>query len=515
MIKHYLMYLRKSRSDGEETITQVLAKHETQLQEYCFHEFGEHIPEENIYREVVSGETIADRPEIQHVLNKIESGGINGVIAIEPQRFSRGDLVDCGTIINAFRYTNTLIYTPNMIYDLNNKMERKFFEQELMRGNDYLEYTKEILNRGRIASVKKGNFIGSVAPYGYRKVKYKDDSNNQYYYTLEIVPEEAAVIEAMYDAFANKGYGFAKTAQYLDSLGVPPRKSSHWSPAAIKDMLENPVYIGKIRWNWRKTKKVMVDGEITKVRPKSDESSWILVDGRHDAIISEELYHKALDRRGKNVRVKSKTKLSNPFAGLIFCQCGRAMTYRTYKDSSGNVRCAPRLLCNGQTYCKTKSCTVEDMRQHIIDSMRKNVNNFSILLENSKTIDYNDDLLKGLRDELKNIDELDEEQHDLLECKIYTRDVFLKRNAKLMERRKSILESIEKLESEKKPPIDYAERISSFNEAIDSLLNPDSTPERQNFLLKKCIRHITYHRPDSEHNKCDNGSFELKIEFIL
>ena len=64
MIKHYLMYLRKSRSDGEETITQVLAKHETQLQEYCFHEFGEYIPEENIYREVVSGETIADRPEI-------------------------------------------------------------------------------------------------------------------------------------------------------------------------------------------------------------------------------------------------------------------------------------------------------------------------------------------------------------------------------------------------------------------------------------------------------------------
>ena len=514
MIKHYLMYLRKSRADGEdETIEHVLSKHELQLQEFCEREFGDRIPEENIYREVVSGETISDRPEIQRVLSKIESGGIKGVVAIEPQRFSRGDLVDCGTIINAFRYTNTLIYTPSMVYDMNNKMERKFFEQELMRGNDYLEYTKEILIRGRIASVKKGNFIGSIAPYGYRKVKCKDESGNTYY-TLEIVPEEATAIRAMYDAFVNKGYGFSKTAQYLDSLGIPPRKAAYWSPSAIKDMLANPVYIGKIRWNWRKTKKVMLGGELVKTRPKSDNSTWILVDGKHEPIVSEDLYNAVLERCGKNVCVRSSYALRNPFSGLIFCQCGRAMTYRYSKRPDGTLRYAPRLACNDQTHCQTKSCTVDDIRLYVIDILRKNIDDFTILLQQSQDTDYIDELLRGLRSELKNIDSLDDEQHDLLESKIYTRDVFLKRNAKLMKRKEEVLASIEQLESERNAPLDYSERIATFREALDALSNPDAEPEEQNLLLKRCIKRITYHS-SAARNKWDTTPFQLDVELIF
>ena len=73
---------------------------------------------------------------------------------------------------------------------------------ELMRGNDYLEYTKKILNRGRIASVKQGNYIGSVAPYGYKKIK--SGSGKDSYHTLEIVPEEADAIRLMYQLFVKE-----------------------------------------------------------------------------------------------------------------------------------------------------------------------------------------------------------------------------------------------------------------------------------------------------------------------
>ena len=168
------IYLRKSRSDDSSlSIEEVLSRHETILQDYAKKNLGFLIPESQIFREVVSGETIDDRPLMKQLIHLLESdSSIKGVLVVEPQRLSRGDLVDCGTIINTFRYTNTLVLTPPKTYNLTDEYDRKFLEMELMRGNDYLEYTKRILARGREASVRAGNYIGSIRPYGYQKVTY-------------------------------------------------------------------------------------------------------------------------------------------------------------------------------------------------------------------------------------------------------------------------------------------------------------------------------------------------------
>ena len=63
----YLMYLRKSRKDIEAELSgegETLKRHEKILTELS-HKMGIYIPEQNIFREVVSGETIASRPEMQ------------------------------------------------------------------------------------------------------------------------------------------------------------------------------------------------------------------------------------------------------------------------------------------------------------------------------------------------------------------------------------------------------------------------------------------------------------------
>ena len=171
-MQDYLMYLRKSRQDNpSETVEEVLARHEKQLQEYSIKTFGYRISEDNIYREIVSGETIDDRPEINRLFERMQNEDIKGILVVEPSRLTRGDLLDCGRVVHLFKYTNTLIVTPQKTYNLDNKFDRKFFEMELSRGNDYLEYTKEILARGRCASAHEGNYIGGVAPYGYDRVR--------------------------------------------------------------------------------------------------------------------------------------------------------------------------------------------------------------------------------------------------------------------------------------------------------------------------------------------------------
>lgn len=182
------------------SVEEVLRKHEDLIQDYARSHFGSPIPEKNMFREVVSGETIDSRPQMKLVLKLMESDQYKAVLVVEPQRLSRGDLEDCGRLINTLRYSNTLVLTLTHSYDLQQEYERKFFEMEITRGNDYLEYTKQILRRGREASAAKGHYIGSVDPYGYRKTTVKVDGVTCH--TLEIVPEEAEAVKLIHELYA-------------------------------------------------------------------------------------------------------------------------------------------------------------------------------------------------------------------------------------------------------------------------------------------------------------------------
>ena len=188
-----ILYLRKSRTDDPIlSVEEVLAKHEQMLDEWVERNLPGlgRVPEENRYREVVSGETLDSRPKVQEVLRRIESPRIKAVLIVEPQRLSRGDLEDIGRLVKLLRYSNTLVLTLQYSYDLRDERDRDAFERELKRGNEFLEYTKRIMYNGRLLSVENGNFIGNTAPYGYRKNQIKEGKKKTF--TLEPVPEEAA-----------------------------------------------------------------------------------------------------------------------------------------------------------------------------------------------------------------------------------------------------------------------------------------------------------------------------------
>ena len=115
-VNEVLVYLRKSRSDNPDmSVEEVLRKHEEMIQQYASTHFRSPIPEKNIFREVVSGETINSRPQMKNLLKMIESEQFKAVLVVEPQRLSRGDLEDCGRLINILRYTNTLFQPAGRI----------------------------------------------------------------------------------------------------------------------------------------------------------------------------------------------------------------------------------------------------------------------------------------------------------------------------------------------------------------------------------------------------------------
>ena len=508
------IYLRKSRSDDPSlTVEEVLEKHEARLQEWAMNNFGAKIPEENIMREVVSGETIDDRPEMIRLLSMIESPKVQAILIVEPQRLSRGDLEDAGRIIKLFRYTNTLICTPPKTYDLRDEYDRDNFERELKRGNEFLEYQKKIMNRGREQSVKSGNFIGSIAPYGYKKIVVLDGKKKCH--TLEIVEEQAEVVRMIFDMYVNQDMGRVNISKHLNDLNIKSAKGGLWKQDAIKDLLENEHYIGKVRWNWRKTVKIVEDGEVRAVRPKTEIGEYLVYDGRHEAIISEELFFAAREKQGRNHRAKPKTRVRNPLAGLLYCQCGRAMSLRTYKTKDGEERCAPRLLCDNQSYCGTSSCLYDEIMDRVVGVLEQCIEDFEIRIQNNDddSIKHHASLVKRLKAKYEELCKKELSQWEKYTEEEMPKHIFDALNEKVLKEKEEVQEALCKANESIPTRVDYEEKLYRFKDALEALKDPEVPALQKNNLLKACIDRIDYKREKAERIKSQQTKYydkELK-----
>lgn len=496
-MQEYIMYLRKSRQDNpNETIAEVLARHEKQLQEYSLKTFGYRISEENIYREIVSGETIEDRPQINAVFKRMESSDIKGVLVIEPQRLTRGDLLDCGTVVHLFRYSNTLIVTPTKTYNLSDKFDRKFFEMELSRGNDYLEYTKEILERGRKASQREGNYIGSIAPYGYDRVKI-DKS-----WTLAINESEAKYVRLAFEMYID-GHGAQVIAKRLNELGAKPRHNDLFQTTVIRQMLQNPIYIGKIKMGYKTVDRVYENGKLVKKRKRNYECE--LIDGKHEAIISEETFNKAKERKGKSTREKTSRELQNPFASIIKCKkCGSAIMQQNFKKDGVEYR-KQRYFCRNIN-CSNKSANADIVNEVIVSTLKRYLNDFKVKIENNTNeIETTQKaLINSLENELARLETRQEELYDYLEKKVYTIDVFKVRNEKLAMERERLQKSLAIAKTYIPTISEYKEKYASLHKAIELLEDKTVSAKTKNNFLKEVIDTIYYEKDVATPNVSDD-----------
>ena len=325
----YDAYLRKSRADMElEKLKKfdTLKQHEKFLKDRA-NQLG--IKIRKIYREVVSGESIQERPEMQEVLKNVETGTIDGILVVEVERLTRGDAKDQGTVTQAFKYSNTKIITLNKIYDPNSDEDEEYFEFGLFMSRREYKTINRRMQRARIANVLDGKYCASEPPFGYKKVRVKYGKG----YTLEPVSKEAEIVKEMYQKRAD-GMGYDIICNWLNTLDFKPKKSDVWTPATIKGMLSNPIYIGKIRWNSNKQKKILINGQIIKKRKKGNNEDLILVEGLHPAIISNELFDIVQGIKPNKASTKHNTELQNPLATLVKCaDCGRSMQRRPYYDN--------------------------------------------------------------------------------------------------------------------------------------------------------------------------------------
>lgn len=491
---YYIMYLRKSRADDpNESIDEVLAKHERILQNYALLNYKAKIQEENIYREVVSGETIDDRPEINHVFERMQDKECRGVLVVDPQRLSRGDLIDCGTILRLFKYTNTLIVTPRKSFDLSDKYDEKSIKNELMQGSEYLDYIKEIMARGREQSVLlENNYIWPVPPYGYRKVvKGKHQK-------LVVDPIEGPYVTYAFKRSA-EGVGARRIGNEIEAMGARPRKAKHFEPEYINRILQNKVYLGHICW--RKTKTVKrVDGK-NLVSKRISNREYLIIENTHEALIDEETFNKVQDHH-RRPRVRTNEVLRNPLAGLLKCKaCGSSMERKTIKGKK------PRYFCRKGQYCKNRSAKIDIVISGVIKELREKLEDFEILISNDSTDEINQKqkIIETINSKLSVIDEKQNRLYDFLENGIYTKDVFMNRSELLNEEREKLTTEKLKIENAIHSIRPTKEKIASLHEAINMLESEETSAESVNIFLKSFIDVIYYEK------SCTSGNIQLEI----
>ena len=220
---------------------------------------------------------------------------------------------------------------------------------------------------GRMQKALDGGFAGGTVPYGYRSVDQQ----------LVVVTSEAEIIRKIYDLYLEDGGAASSIAHELNQSGYEFYNSKGVKKPFTYDfvsrILDNAFYCGRVYYN-RRTNKKDHDGKIIKL----DEANIISAIGKHEPIVSEEIWDKA---HAKRLAVAAKYKKTEEnshvhiLSGIVKCPiCGKGLggsTSRT-KNQKGDGYYRPiyYYTCRYSTRQNGRICSFDKkLNQEIIDGL--------------------------------------------------------------------------------------------------------------------------------------------------
>ena len=511
MSKRVAIYCRVSTVEQAEEGYSIDSQYQN-IKEYCEREGHE------IYKlyedRGISGKNISNRPGIKQLLEDAKNNKFDLVLSWKLNRLSR-KLLDILNIVEfldkhnvAFRSLTESFETetPSGKLQLNIMGAIGEFERETIADN---------VRMSLIAKSKEGLWCGGVV-LGYDTVEIPNEGKKRKNTKLQINEKEASTVRRIFELYS-QGYGYKAVVNRINKEGYKTKRNNEFAVATVKEILKNPIYIGKIRYNVRQ--------DWSKKRRNNINQNPIISDGQHEPIIDMETWNKV------QVILKERSKKHNkiydsefPLTGILKCPvCGAGMTISrsTSKRKDGTKKVLEYYSCGnwknkGTAVCRSNSIRVEVADEYVLNKIMTVINNKSILKRVIDNINRNKssklqptiDELGRITNEINKLNSKKNKNIELFEDGILDKD-------ELSTRVKSINDDIDKLkyrEQELKQEVQLAEGEPIPFEIVKDIMDKFkevffnmSTSQQRKQLIHLLVSQITMNE------KREVDSIEIQI----
>lgn len=431
----------------------------------------------HIYREEhgISGKDADKRPAFQEMIAacKLKEHPYDAILLWKFSRFARN--IDESTYYKSVLRKKCGVDVISISEPIIEGMYGRLIEMVIEWSDEFYLYnlSGEVM-RGMTQNALSGGY-NSSAPIGYVKKKGE----------IPVVdPASASIVRKIFDMYVNGHRTKSDIASILNQSGIRTRRGGRWENRTISYVLENPFYIGKIRWNYYDRQ--------NNCRKSSEDV--ILADGQHEPIISEELWAKAQTRMASERTRNSYGKARNVAAtrhwlsGMVKCSCcGGSLAY--VKPTS---RYHARFVCwkRGKGLCESGgSITVDNLEKEIIEIIRDLSTRTKFLEYSGKTQPQSDDT-DLIRKELASLDAKEKRIRDAYINGIDTIEEY-RQNKNMLKSRKKKLE--EQLNAQKKiTTIPKKQNVIDLSAMIPLLSDPDADYIEKGNSLREIFDHFIF-----------------------
>lgn len=341
----------------------------------------------------------------------------------------------------------------------------------------YLYNLSGEVRRGMTQKALQGGY-NAMMPLGY--VKKKGNSN-----IPEIAEREARIVNRIFDMYTIEKRALADIATLLNREGCRTRRGRLFETRTVGYILENPFYIGKVRWNY-------FDKEQNKRKKEED---VIISQGRHDAIVSEEQFAEASRRmaeeRARSGFGKKRTAAASGhwLSGMYKCSaCGASLAYQKGKYPYFVCWRKGKGLCDKGNYISEKNAVQKVL--DILEYLGDKDSSFNYKLDSPAS---SQPPAARLQKELKSIDNKLQRARDAYIDGIDTIEEYSESKAILRERAEKLREEIARAQkAEAVPPARH--EAMDCSKIANALKNDSIDPLRKANALREVIDHLEWNQ---------------------
>lgn len=469
--------------------------------------YGWHIAEEYV-DEGISGKDIKGRPALQKLIAEVDKDKYQAVLVWKISRLSR-NMLDTLVLLEKFEVYDVKFISYSENFDTATPIGKLVVQLMASIAEMERNTLSENVKLGMTQRAKEGNWNGGVV-FGYDSIKKE----------LVINPDEAKIVQHIFQMYAD-GKGLKAITNHLNKAGYRTKRNRHFSINGIATILDNHIYIGKIRWlqveNWDKK------------RRRGKNPNPILVDGKHEAIISHDLW--SIVRARRQSKSFKQRQSNEPFllSGILRCpDCEQGMvpSITTYTLKDGSKRKHRYYVCGnfhnkGSAACKTNSIKAYEAEDAIINRITSFLNDSEDFLKsidniNKENIQSNKEIKEQLDVIQLQLDETDAMQAKYMEA--FEQSLFP--ITILQDRLQKVSKQISELEQNKN------ELSTQLSSSEFKVIKPDliklllekyveafqqSSREKKKQLFQLLLKKVTVKQSDSRSRTVDK--IELDFDF--